>query len=168
MNPIRTAVALTAALAVTLGVAASASADAPQVYGPIEAPVEFSFWNCGFEAHVSLIESFENRSFENPVRNINYIRDRGTVTNPLTGTSLNILHSYTELGRPPESPDEGFGVFTDRGLKTRVVAPGGGVVLIDAGTLEWRYPDGFVFVAHGNHELEIAGDFSELCAALAA
>ena len=68
---------------------------------------------------------------------------------------------YTEIGRPPTSPDEGQGTFAVRGLTTRVLLPGGGVVLIDAGYLVWRYPDGFVFVAHGNHQLEIEGDLAE-------
>jgi hypothetical protein len=167
MKSMRTLIVVAGALA-AMAVATPANADRPEVFGPFTEHVEYSFWNCGFEAHVALDTSFENRSFENPERNINYIRDVGTVSNPLTGASLAIRHSYTELGRPPESPDEGMGVFTDRGLKTRVVAPGGGAVLIDAGTLTWRYPDGFVFVAHGNHQLEIEGDLSDLCAALAA
>ena len=168
-NRIATALVLTAAAVVsTLVLAAAGMADRPEIFGPFSYHAEYSFWNCGFEVHVSLDGTFENRIFDNPVRNINYIREDGTATNPLTGASLLVRHMYTELGRPPESPDEGFGVFTDRGLKTRVVAPGGGVVLIDAGTLEWRYPDGFVFSAHGNHQLEIEGDLSEVCAALAA
>jgi hypothetical protein len=168
MRPIRIAAGLIAAAAGVLALATPAAADQPLVFGPFSYHAEYSFWNCGFEVRVSLDGTFENRIFVNPVRNINYIREDGTATNPLTGTSLLIRHMYTELVRPPESPDEGLGVFTERGLKTRVIAPGGGVVLIDAGTLEWRYPDGFVFSAHGNHQLEIEGDLSELCAALAA
>jgi hypothetical protein len=54
------------------------------------------------------------------------------------------------------------------GLMTRVLVPGGGVVLFDAGYLVWRFLDGFIFVAHRNHEREIEGDLSESCAAVAA
>jgi hypothetical protein len=167
MHPIRIVAAAAGALAAALALSGQAAAEEPFLFGPFSYHAEYSFYNCGFEAHVSLDGTFANRIFENPVRNINYIREKGTVTNPVTGTTLQILHMYTEIGRPPTSPDEGWGTFADRGLKTRVIAPGGGVVLIDAGYLRWRYPDGFVFEAHGNHQLEIEGDVSELCAALA-
>jgi hypothetical protein len=159
--------AIAAVIATALVIASPAAADQPFVYGPISYHAEYSFFACGFEADVSLDGTFENRIFDNPLRNINYIREEGTVTNPATGTTLRVRHWYTELGTPPTSPDEGQGLFTDRGLVTHVVAPGGGVVLIDAGRLVWRYPDGLVFEANGNHQLKIEGDISELCAALA-
>jgi hypothetical protein len=164
MKPIRTLVAVTAA---ALSLSGAASADQPDVFGPFEYDAAFTFSNCGFPVDVALHGTFTNRAFVNPVRNINYIREEGTATNPATGATALIRHMYTEIGRPPEGPDEGQGTFTVRGLTTRVLVPGGGVVLIDAGYLVWRYPDGFIFVAHGNHQLEIEGDFSELCAALA-
>jgi hypothetical protein len=167
MNPIRTVAAVAGVIATALLIAAPAAANQPEVFGPFSFHEEYSFWNCGFEADVSLDGTFENRVFSNPVRNINYIREVGTVTNPLTGTTLKVKHSYTELGTPPANPDEGQGLFTQRGLYTHVVAPGGGVVLIDAGRLVYRYPDGLVFEANGNHQLQIEGDISELCAALA-
>jgi hypothetical protein len=167
MKLIRTLAAIASAATVALSFTASAAADQPDVFG-IEYDANFSFTNCGFPVDVALHGTFTNRSFFNPIRNINYIREEGTATNPATGTTLLIRHMYTELGRPPTSPEEGFGTFTVRGLTTRVLLPGGGVVLLDAGYLVWRFPDGFVFVAHGNHQLEIEGDFSELCAALAA
>jgi hypothetical protein len=167
MNPIRAGVTAVALAAAALALSGPAAAEQPFLFGPISYHVDYSFFNCGFEAHVSLDGTFANRIFENPVRNINYIREEGTVTNPLTGTTLRVMHSYTELGTPPTSPEEGQGLFTDRGLVTHVVAPGGGLVLIDAGRLVWRYPDGLVFEANGNHQLKIEGDTSELCAALA-
>ena len=167
MHPIRTLAAFAAIAVTALAVASSAVADQPEIFGPISYHAEYSFFACGFEADVSLDGTFENRMFSDPVRNINYIREEGTVTNPATGTTLRVKHSYTELGTPPTSPDQGQGLFTDRGLVTHVVAPGGGVVLIDAGRLVWRYPDGLVFEANGNHQLKIEGDISELCAALA-
>jgi hypothetical protein len=167
MHPIRIVAAVAGALAAAFAVAGPAAADQPFLFGPISYHAEYSFYNCGFEAHVSLDGTFANRIFENPLRNINYIHEEGTVTNPLTGTTLRVTDWYTELGTPPTSPDEGQGLFTDRGLVTHVVAPGGGVVLIDAGRLVWRYPDGLVFEANGNHQLKIEGDLSELCAALA-
>jgi hypothetical protein len=166
MKLIRTVVAA-AGIAAALIVVAPASADQPDVFGPFEYDAAFTFSNCGFPVEVALHGTFTNRAFVNPVRNINYIREEGTATNPATGATLLIRHMYTEIGRPPESPDEGQGTFTVRGLTTRVLLPGGGVVLIDAGYLVWRYPDGFIFVAHGNHQLETEGDFTELCAALA-
>lgn len=167
MKLARIVAAIACVVATVFVIASPAAADEPEVFGPISYHAEYSFFNCGFEADVSLDGTFENRMFDNPLRNINYIREEGTVTNPSTGTSLSVKHWYTELGTPPTSPDEGQGLFTDRGLVTHVVAPGGGVVLIDAGRLVWRYPDGLIFQANGNHQLEIEGDISELCAALA-
>jgi hypothetical protein len=158
--------AVAGALCVALVLAASASADGPDVFGPFEYDAAFSFSNCGFPVDVALHGTFTNRAFVNPLRNINYIREEGTATNAATGTTLLIRHMYTEIGRPPTSAEEGMGTFATRGLTTRVLLPGGGVVLLDAGYLLWRYPDGFVFVAHGNHQLEIQGDTTELCAAL--
>jgi hypothetical protein len=155
-----------AVVAASLLFAVPASADAPDVFG-IEYDASFTLTNCGFPVNVSVHGTFENRSFVDPVFNINYIREEGTATNPANGATLLIRHMYTEIGRPPTSPEEGWGTFADRGLITRVLLPGGGVVLIDAGYLRWRFPDGFVFEAHGNHELEIEGDLTELCAALA-
>jgi hypothetical protein len=166
MNAIRTGAAAVGVVAAALLLASPAAADQPEIFGPISYHAEYSFFACGFEADVSLDGTFENRIFDNPLRNINYIREVGTVTNPATGTTLQVKHSYTELGTPPTSPDQGLGLFTDRGLVTHVVVPGGGVVLIDAGRLVWRYPDGLVFEANGNHQLKIEGDLSELCAAL--
>jgi hypothetical protein len=166
MHPIRTVAMAVGALAAALALAGQAAADQPDVYGPFPFHEEYSFFNCGFEAHVSLDGTFENRGFTNPLRNINYIREEGTVTNPTTGTSLRVRHWYTELGTPPTGPDEGLGLFTDRGLVTHVVAPGVGLVLIDAGRLVWRFPDELIFEANGNHQLRIEGDISELCAAL--
>jgi hypothetical protein len=159
---------IASAVAVALSFTASAAAEQPDVWGPFEYEANYSLTNCGFQVNVALQGTFTNRSFFNPLRNINYIREEGTATNPATGTTLRIRHMYTELGQPPSSPEEGWGTFTVRGLTTRVLVPGGGVVLIDAGYLVWRFPDGFVFVAHGNHQREIEGDFSEFCAALAA
>jgi hypothetical protein len=168
MKRVRIVAAIAGVIATALVIASPAAADQPFLFGPIQYHVEYSFYNCGFEAHVSLDGTFENRIFDNPVRNINYFREEGTITNPLTGATLSVRHWYTELGTPPTSPEEGWGLFTDRGLVTHVVVPGGGVVLIDAGRLVWRYPDGLIFEADGNHQLKIEGDISELCAALAA
>jgi hypothetical protein len=168
MHHIRIAATIASALAAAFVLVGRAAADQPEVFGPFSFHEEYSFFNCGFEADVSLDGTFENRAFTNPVRNINYIREEGTVTNPATGSSLSVRHWYTELGTPPSNPDEGEGLFTDRGLVTHVVAPGVGLVLIDAGRLVWRYPDGLIFEANGNHQLKIDGDISDLCAALAA
>jgi hypothetical protein len=166
MKLIRTFVAAVAAAA-ALVVVAPASADQPFIFGPFEYDAAFTFTNCGFPVDVALHGTFTNRIFISPERNINYIREEGTATNPANGATALIRHMYTEIGRPPTNPEEGQGTFAVRGLTTRVLVPGGGVVLLDAGYLVWRFPDGFVFVAHGNHQLEIEGDFAELCAALA-
>jgi hypothetical protein len=85
------------------------------------------------------------------------------VTNPATGTTLTISDSWTELGRPPTSRDQGLCTFAQHGVTTHVIAPGGGVVLLRAGYALYRYPDGFVFVQHG---VDTSGDLSALCAAL--
>ncbi len=164
MHPLRTITVVVVALAL----AAPAAADAPDVFGPFEYDAAYTFSNCGFPANVSIHGTFTNRAFVNSEQNINYIREEGTVTNPATGTSLRIRNSWTELGRPPQSPDEGLGTFVERGVRTHIVAPGGGTVVLDAGYLHYRFPDGFVFVAHGRHQLELEGDIAELCKALAA
>jgi hypothetical protein len=166
MKRYRTLPAVAAALAVSLFGAVSASADQPDVFGPFEYDAAFTFSACGFPAQVSLHGTFTNRGFVNPVRNINYIREEGTITNPASGATLVVKNSWTELGRPPAGPDEGGGTFVNRGLFSHIRVPGGGTVLIDAGYLHWRWPDGHIFVAHGNHQLEIEGDLAELCAAL--
>ena len=167
MKRSRTLLAPAAALAVSLLVVAAASADKPDVFGPFEYHAEFTFSACGFPAEVSLDGTFTNRGFSNPVRNINYVREEGTITNPDSGVTLVVKNHWTELGRPPAGPDEGGGTFVNRGLFSHIRVPGGGTVLIDAGYLHWRWPDGHIFVAHGNHQLEIDGDLAELCAALA-
>jgi hypothetical protein len=68
------------------------------------------------------------------------------------------------VGRPPSSADQGQGTFAQHGVSFHVVAPGGGVVLIQAGNVLFRFPDGFVFVQHG---IDTTSDLSALCAALA-
>jgi hypothetical protein len=165
MHPLRTTITVAVA---ALALAAPAAADAPDVFGPFEYHIAYTFSNCGFPAAVSIDGTFTNRAFVNPEQNINTIREEGTVTNSATGTTLRIRNSWTELGRPPQSPDEGLGTFVERGVRTHILAPGGGTVVLDAGYLHYRFPDGFVFVAHGRHELELEGDIAELCAALAA
>ena len=149
--------------AAALAMATPAAADQPEVFGPFTYPIQFSFFACGLEADVAITETFENRIFFNPTFNIDYFRDDGTVTNPATGTALAIRASWTELGRPPTNPDEGFGTFTQHGVTVHVIAPGGGVVLLKAGYVVYRFPDGFVFVQHG---VDTSGDLSALCAAL--
>lgn len=163
MHSLRTITVVVAALAL----AAPAAADAPDVFGPFEYDVAYTFGNCGFPADVSIHGTFTNRAFVSPEQNINVIREEGTVTNPATGTTLRIRNSWTELVRPPRSPDEGLGTFLERGVRTHILVPGSGTVVLDAGTLHYRFPDGFVFVAHGRHQLELEGDIAELCAALA-
>ena len=123
MRPIRTLVAVTAT---ALSLAGAAAADQPEIFGPVEYDAAFSFSNCGFPVDVSLHGTFENRLFVNPVRNINYIREEGTATNPANGATALVRHMYTEIGRPPTSPEEGLGTFATRGLTTRVLAPGAG------------------------------------------
>ena len=167
MQPIRMLATLLCAAAAALALAASASAEQPDLFGPFEYHVAYTFSNCGFAANVSLDGTFTNRSFSNPLRNINYIREEGTITNPANGATLIVKNSWTELGKPPAGPDEGWGTFTERGARTHVRVPGGGTVVLDAGTLRYRFPDGFVFEAHGRHQLELEGDIAELCAALA-
>ncbi|HSC90613.1 MAG TPA: hypothetical protein VLB86_03055 [Gaiellaceae bacterium] len=156
-----------AATAAALALAAPASGDAPDVFGPFEYDVAYTFSNCGFPADVSLHGTFTNRGFANPERNINVVREEGTVVNPATGTTLLVKNAWTELVRPPQSPDEGLGTFVERGARTHILVPGGGTVLLDAGYLHYRFPDGLVFVAHGRHDLEVEGDVAGLCAALA-
>jgi hypothetical protein len=167
-NAIRKLITIGATVAAALAVASPAAADQPDVFGPFEYDVQYTFTNCGFPADVSLHGTFTNRAFWNPEQNINYIREEGTVTNAATGTTLVIKNSWTELGRPPQTPDEGWGTFVERGVRTHIRAPGGGTVVLDAGFLHYRYPDGFVFEAHGRHQLELEGDIADLCAALAA
>ena len=165
MHPLHMLVAVGA---VALALVTPANADAPDVFGPFDYDVAYTFSNCGFPADVSIHGTFTNRAFVNPEQNINYIREEGTVTNPANGITLLIRNAWTELGRPPQSPDEGWGTFVERGVRTHILAPGAGTVVLDAGYLHYRFPDGFVFVAHGRHQLELEGDIAELCEALAA
>jgi hypothetical protein len=163
----RTLAALIGAVATALVLTVAAAADRPDVLGPFDYHLEFTFSNCGFPADVSLDGTFTNRAFHNPERNINYIREEGTITNPASGATVLVKNSWTELVRPPGTPDEGLGTFTERGARTHIRVPGGGTVVLDAGYLRYRFPDGLVFEAHGRHQLEIEGDIAELCAALA-
>jgi hypothetical protein len=162
---LRALAAVTATMAAALVLTASAAADQPEVIGPITTQIQFPFFACGFEADVSITDTFENRIFSNPTFNIDYYREVGTITNPATGTTLEINDHWTEVGRPPTNPDEGLGKFAQHGVSFHIVAPGGGVVLIKAGYVLYRYPDGLVFVQHG---IDTTGALAELCAALAA
>jgi hypothetical protein len=161
---VRVLVTAVAALAAGLSLTSSALADQPEVIGPITTQINFPLFACGFEADVSFTETFENRIFSNPTFNINYFSDVGTITNPANGATLRIDDHYTQVGRPPTSPDQGQGTFAQHGVSFHIVAPGGGVVLIQAGYVLFRFPDGFVFVQHG---IDTTGDLSALCAALA-
>jgi hypothetical protein len=103
--------------------------------------------------------------YDNPPRNIQHYEQQGTIT--ANGKTLLVNDHWNVTTTPPSSPAEEQGVFTQRGAAFHIQAPGGGMVLLDAGYLATLFPSGDVVVAHGQFPFEVDGDVSSVCAALA-
>jgi hypothetical protein len=59
---------------------------------------------------------------------------------------------------------DGTWTYTRRGPVAKFTVPGGGVVLLDAGTATWSEPDEMLLFSGGPHQA-VDGDFDAFCAA---
>ena len=120
---------------------------------------------CGFDVRIDLDGTGRFAVYDNPTRNIQHYEESGTIT--ANGKTLIANDHWNVTTTPPTSPAEEQGVFTQRGAAIHIQAPGGGIVLLDAGYLVTLFPDGHVVVSHGQFPFEVDGDVSSLCVALA-
>jgi hypothetical protein len=154
-------------LSAALVFAAAAGADAPErgtfpigLHATIPAGAF-----CNFDVRIDTEGTGTFAIYDNPVRNIQHYEEQGTIT--ANGKTLIVNSHWNVTSTPPTSPDEELGVFTQRGAALHIQAPGGGIVLLDAGYLVTLFPDGKIVVSHGQFPFEVSGDVSQLCAALA-
>jgi hypothetical protein len=111
-----------------------------------------------FDGRVTITTYFDDNG--NPIRVQFHLPFHGTLTNEATGESVSadqVLQVSVELEEGTES---------DVGLRFRVVFPGLGVVLLDAGKVVFDADGNVVFEA-GPHQI-VNEDFAEFCAAFAA
>jgi hypothetical protein len=110
-----------------------------------------------FDGRVTITTFFDDEG--NPIRIQFYLPFHGTLTNEATGESVSadqVLQLTLDLEEGTES---------DVGLRFRVVFPGLGVVLLDAGRVVFD-ADGNVAFEAGPHQI-VNEDFAEFCAAFA-
>jgi hypothetical protein len=110
-----------------------------------------------FDGRVTITTFFDDEG--NPIRDQVYLPFHGTLTNEATGESVSadqVLQLTVDLEDGTES---------DVGLRFRVVFPGLGVVLLDAGKIVFDADGNVVFEA-GPHQI-VNEDFAEFCAAFA-
>ena len=111
-----------------------------------------------FNGRVTITTFFDDEG--NPIRIQFHLPFHGTLTNEATGESVSadqVLQLTLDLEEGTES---------DVGLRFRVVFPGLGVVLLDAGKIVFD-ADGNVAFEAGPHQI-VNEDFAEFCAAFAA
>jgi hypothetical protein len=111
-----------------------------------------------FDGRVTITTFFDDAG--NPIRIQFYLPFHGTLTNEATGESVSadqVLQLTLDLEEGTES---------DVGLRFRVVFPGLGVVLLDAGRVVFDAAGNVAFEA-GPHQI-VNEDFAEFCAAFAA
>jgi hypothetical protein len=87
----------------------------------------------------------------------------GTLTNPLTGATLNFTQADTVLHKLAVPGDPDTGIMSISG-SSRISKPGGGVVLTDAGTA-FLSPDGTILSESRHHPLDayyVYGDASAI------
>jgi hypothetical protein len=154
------------AFAGSLLAATTATADAPdRGTFPIGMHATFAAGTlCGFDVTIDIDGTGRFAVHDNPPMNIQHYEESGTIT--ANGKTLIVNNHWNVTTTPPTSPAEEQGVFTQRGAALHIQAPGGGIVLLDAGYLVTLYPDGHVVVSHGQFPFEVDGDVSSLCAAL--
>lgn len=120
--------------------------------------------SCGFAIDVSFVGQGTERLFFDQNGDLDKIilnlSDRGTVTNPANGKTLKGRDAWTVIVEFENGEDVGSSIA---GLVFHLNAPGGGIVLIDAGRLV--FDDTGLVVVNGPHQL-LEGDFAALCAAL--
>jgi len=166
MKSIRTLTAIAFGMAIALVFVTAAPADAPlRGTFPIGLHATFPAGTfCGFEVSVDIDGTGSFAIYDNPPRNIQHYEQQGTVN--ANGKTLLVNDHWNVTTTPPSSPAEEQGVFTQRGAAFHILAPGSGMVLLDAGYLVTLFPDGKVVVAHGQFPFEVDGDVSAVCAAL--
>ena len=166
MKSIRTLTAIAFGMTIAVVFVTAASADAPlRGTFPIGLHATFPAGTfCGFEVKVDIDGTGSFAIYDDPPRNIQHYEQQGTVT--ANGKTLLVNDHWNVTTTPPSSPAEEQGVFTQRGAAFHILAPGSGIVLLDAGYLVTLFPDGTVVVAHGQFPFEVDGDVSPVCAAL--
>jgi len=156
--------ALCVALVVGLAVIAPAAAVPPEKVVIEDVHIEqvdssscdFPFLEV-FDGRVTIRTFFDEEG--TPIRIQFYLPFHGTLTNEATGESVSadqVLQVTVDLEEGTES---------DVGLRFRVVFPGLGVVLLDAGKVVFDADGNVVFEA-GPHQI-VNEDFAEFCAAFA-
>ena len=153
------AIALGAAVALVCVTAAMADAPLRSTF-PIGVHATFPAGTlCAFAVSVDIDGTGSFAIYDNPRRNIQHYEQQGTIT--ANGKTLLVNEHWNVTTTPEEQ-----GVFTQRGAAFHIQAPGGGMVLLDAGYLVTLFPSGEVVVAHGQFPFEVSGDVSSICAAL--
>jgi hypothetical protein len=166
MKSIRTLTAIALGMAIALVFVTAASADAP-FRGTFPIGLHATLPGgafCAFDVRVDIDGTGTFAIYDNPPRNLQHYEQQGTVT--ANGKTLLVNDHWNVTTTPPSSPAEEQGVFTQRGAAFHILAPGSGIVLLDAGYLVTLFPDGKVVVAHGQFPFEVDGDVSPVCAAL--
>lgn len=157
--------ALCASLVVGLAVVAQAAAVPPEKIVIEDIHIEqvdstscdFPFLEV-FDGRVTITTFFDNEG--NPIRIQFHLPFHGTLTNEATGESVSadqVLQLTVDLEEGTES---------DVGLRFRVIFPGLGIALLDAGKVVFDADGNVVFEA-GPHQI-VNEDFAEFCAAFAA
>jgi hypothetical protein len=93
-----------------------------------------------------------------PIRTVSHVRSEGTLSNPLTGTSI------PDTGDFKITVDLLTGERTQDGNNSMATAPGGGVIYQSTGHLTFN-PDGSIAEEGGPHD-DIDGNFDALCSYL--
>lgn len=151
-------------VAVSMAVSAPASATPPEIVRIQDIHIEqtdstsceFPFLEV-FDGRVTITTYFDSAGDATSVRF--HLPFRGTLTNEATGESVSaqqVLNDVLDLEN---------GTETFAGLRFRVVFPGIGVVLLDAGRVVFDETGAVVFEA-GPHQV-VNEDFAEFCAAFA-
>jgi hypothetical protein len=157
---------IVATVAAALVVVGTAAADQPLTGTfPVDLHATFPAGTfCSFPVRVDLDGIGRFSIHDNPLMNMQHYEQHGTVT--ANGITLLADNHWNVTTTPPTSPERELGVFTQRGAPFHILAPGGGIVLLDAGYLVTLFPSGTVVVSHGQFPFEVDGDVSAVCAAL--
>jgi hypothetical protein len=161
-------------LAVTplVGVALSAGPAAANMQEKTFNHVDFRYVDsevCPFDVRVHLdgfyksVDFYDNSGFL--YKTINTVGGGGpfTVTNTAHGTTLTQQsEAFSEV--ITYNRDGSARTYTRRGAYAKITVPGGGIVLLDAGTASWDEPEENVLFMAGPHQA-VNGDFEAFCAA---
>jgi hypothetical protein len=138
---------VTAMLLAALTFVGAAGADQPETGTfPIGTHATFPAGSfCSFAVRVDTDGTGRFSIYDNPLRNIQHYEEQGTIT--ANGKTLLVNDHWNVTTTPPSNPNEELGVFTQRGAPFHIQAPGGGIVLLDAGYLVTLFPSGTVVVS---------------------